>query len=127
MSSSTRIRSIRRVVQFAQTEADQLLLQAIEEALENQFYGNFSALCKQAIRHFLLPDRTDLVISPLVMQEQIIELQQRVATLERMGDRLTSLEDNSALSTDLSSTEIPESSLEVDPLLSRLAELLEDF
>lgn len=114
-------------MQFAQTEADQLLLQAIEEALENQFYGNFSDLCKQAIRHFLLPDRTDLVISPLVMQEQIIELQQRVATLERMGDRLTSLEDNSALSTDLSSTEIPESSLEVDPLLSRLAELLEDF
>jgi hypothetical protein len=123
MTSSPHLRSIRRVVRFAQTEADQALLQAVEEALEKQFYGNFSALCKQAIRHFLLPDQASQMISPIVMQEQIIELQERVARLEAMGDRPIPPEHLTAPSP----AELPEPPPEIDPLLSRLALLLEDF
>jgi hypothetical protein len=119
------------VVRFAQTEADRALLQAIEEALEQQFYGNFSALCKQAIRHFLLPDQHSQVISPIVMQEQIVELQARVARLETMGDRLTplELEPLKQRSAELPEppVEHPEPPPEIDPLLSRLAPFLEDF
>jgi hypothetical protein len=122
MTSSPRIRSIRRVVRFVQTGADQALLQAVEEALENQFYGNFSALCKQALRHFLLPDQDGQIISPIVMQGQIVELQERVARLE-MGDRPLSSEPLDPQP----SAEPDPSPEEVDPLLSRLAFLLEDF
>jgi hypothetical protein len=110
-------------VRFAQTEADQVLLKAVEQALESQFHGNFSALCKQALRHFLLPDQEGQVVSPMVMQEQIVELQKRVAKLETMGDRLTSQEQP----TSPPAPELPEPPLEIDPLLSRLALLLEDF
>jgi hypothetical protein len=98
------------------------LLQAVEKALENQFHGNFSALCKQALWHFLLPDQDAQVISPTVMQAQIVELQERVAKLESISDRLTSAEPLS-----LPSSTEAEPPPEVDPLLSRLALLLEDF
>jgi hypothetical protein len=121
MTSSPRIRSIRRVVRFVQTETDQVLLQAVEEALDSQFHGNFSALCKQALRNFLLPDLEGQVISPIAMQGQIVELQERVARLE-MGDRPTPSEP-----LDLQPPAEPEPPSEVDPLLSRLALLLEDF
>lgn len=124
MTSSPHLRSIRRIVRFVQTETDQALLQAVEKALENQFHGNFSALCKQALRHFLLHDQDGQIISPIAMQEQILELQERVARLEAMGDRPILLEQSEQL--------VPQSSPEAesppeDPLLSRLALLLEDF
>jgi hypothetical protein len=122
MTSSSRIRSIRRVVRFVQTETDQALLQAVEEALDSQFHGNFSALCKQALRNFLLPDLEGQVISPIAMQGQIVELQERVARLEKMGDRPTPSEP-----LDSQPSAEPEPPSEVDPLLSRLALLLEDF
>jgi hypothetical protein len=106
---------VRRVVRFAQTEADQTLLQAVEAALERQFHGNFSALCKQALRQFLLPNQ-ERVVSPMTMQAEIEALQERVARLEReMGERGEP------------AIERTESAPEVDPLLSRLAPLLEDF
>jgi hypothetical protein len=113
--------AVRRVVRFAQTEADQALLQAVETALEQQFHGNFSALCKQALRQFLLLQ--DQASTP--MQVQIEALQRQVAQLERgMGDRIQQLEqrmDEGRV------TEPIEPPPEVDPLLSRLAPLLEDF
>jgi hypothetical protein len=129
------VRSIRRIVRFAQTEADQALLEAVEAALESQFHGNFSALCKQALRHLLLPEQEGRVISPLVLQEQIVALQKRVAVLEGMGDRLEALEkgrsgepigeqETEAEATLAVSAKQRE---EVDPLLSRLAPFLEDF
>ncbi len=139
MTSSPRIRSIRRIVRFVQTGADQALLQAVEEALESQFHGNFSALCKQALRHFLLPDQDGRLISPIVMQEQIAELQERVARLEKMGDRLSLLE-LERLQQRSAEPQLPAESPEpspeppepepleiIDPLLSRLAPFLEDF
>jgi hypothetical protein len=128
MSSSpgSYVRSIRRVVRFAQTDVDQALLQAVEEALESQFHGNFSALCKQALRHLLLPEQEGRVISPLVLQEQIVALQQRVAVLESLGDRVERLEQGRSGEESVVEP-TPEPVTEVDPLLSRLAPLLEDF
>jgi hypothetical protein len=120
------VRSIRRVVRFAQTDADKALLQAVEEALESQFHGNFSALCKQALRHLLLPEQEGRVISPLMLQEQIVALQQRVAVLEALGDRVAALEQERSIQESDEGVE-PTPEAEVDPLLSRLAPLLEDF
>jgi hypothetical protein len=112
---------VRRVVRFAQTEADQALLQAVETALEQQFHGNFSALCKQALQQFLLPDQ---VHDSATLQAQIKALQQQVAQLEQgMGDRISQLEQRLA-GQEIGAIEPPP---EVDPLLSRLAPLLEDF
>jgi hypothetical protein len=112
--------AVRRVVRFAQTEADQALLQAVETALEQQFHGNFSALCKQALRQFLLPDQ-----APPPMQTQFEALQRQVAQLEReMGDRIQQLEQRMDEGRMVEPIEPPP---EVDPLLSRLAPLLEDF
>ena len=129
--------SIRRVVRFAPTETDQQLLQALEEVLETQFHGNFSALCKQALRSFLLPEEQGRLMSPVVMQEQILELQDRVAMLEALGDRLgllspDGLPDSRALPIAVESPGGVEEPLtepieEEDPLLSRVAVLLEDF
>ena len=128
--------SIRRVVRFSPTETDQQLLQALEEVLETQFHGNFSALCKQALRSFLLPEEESRLMSPVVMQEQILELQDRVAMLEALGDRLgllspDGLPDSRTLPIAVESSggveePLPEP-IEEDPLLSRLALLLEDF
>jgi hypothetical protein len=137
-------RSTRRVVRFAPTEADQKLLAALEEVLEHQFYGNFSALCKQALRNFLLPGDDSQILSPIVMQEQILELQDRVAMLEALGDRLGLLspdsqdslrpelkvkpiEDEPIEDEPIEDEPIEDEPIEDDPLLSRLALLLEDF
>jgi hypothetical protein len=75
-------------------------------------------------------------MSPVVMQEQILELQDRVAMLEALGDRLgllspDGLPDSRALPIAVESSggveePLPEP-IEEDPLLSRLALLLEDF
>jgi hypothetical protein len=129
-SSNSReyVRSIRRIVRFAQTEADQALLEAVEAALESQFHGNFSALCKQALRHLLLPEQEGRVISPLVLQEQIVALQERVAVLERMQGRVgepIGEPEPEPIEATLAATAKPIEA--VDPLLSRLAPLLEDF
>jgi len=70
----------------------------------------------------LLPDQDGQVISPIVMQEQIVELQERVARLEMMSDRPTPPEPLTH-----PPAPIPEPPPEVDPLLNRLALLLEDF
>jgi hypothetical protein len=121
---------VRRVVRFAQTEADQALLQAVETALEQQFHGNFSALCKQALRQFLLPEQSQAPMSQTAatMQAQIEALQQQVARVERqMGDRIQRLEQREAGAVAEACAPERTEEPEVDPLLSRLAPLLEDF
>jgi hypothetical protein len=64
-----------------------------------------------------------------VMQEQLMELQERVARLEAMGDRLERLEQGQlqGRSIEEASKPIEHFEPEADPLLSRLAPFLEDF
>lgn len=129
------------VVKFAQTEADQDLLQAVEQALSNQPEQTFSNLCKQALRQMLASDsilpmlaileqqvmtlqlqmsqfeqrRANQLHQPaenIELQQQMQALSERVAQLEQQIDRATSTS---------------EPTVEPDPLLSRLAPLLEDF
>jgi hypothetical protein len=116
---------IRRVVRFAPTEADQALLEAVEAALAGQFHGNFSALCKQALRQLLLPGQAEVAEPvPAQVQAQLLELQARLARLEQGTEaRLVLLEQRLGQAVEPE----PEPEPEIDPLLSRLAPLLEDF
>ncbi|HEY9697092.1 MAG TPA: hypothetical protein V6D10_07505 [Trichocoleus sp.] len=135
-----------RMVRFTATEADQRLLSAIDRTLETQVDGSFSDLCKQALQHYLslrdIPpgDVPQSYSGWIVLQQQVITMQlqlthfaqqQQAASeplisvkqqIQALGDRLTQLEQQveSGVST-------PPSIAEVDPLLSRLAPLLEDF
>lgn len=138
-----------RTVKFASTEADQVLLAAIEAALSSQTYASFSELCKQALRQLLLdPPATDALSS---LQQQLLAVQLQVAKLEgfaevwqacpigrieqqlgQLSDRLAQLESQKEDSAPehLDSPEdldLPAPIAEPDPLLSRLAPLLEDF
>jgi TolA-binding protein len=156
------------VVKFAPTEADQALLQTVEQVLAAQSYKNFSDLCKQALRRLLSTEAaTESVtesgtVAPLpllavleqqlmTLQLQIMQLEQRnsgVATtveqqLQQLNYRVTQLEqlaqpaNSTANSTNTESTvsveptesaaSPSESASEADPLLTRLAPLLEDF
>ena len=167
-----------RMVKFASIEADQLLLEAIEQKLAEQSIG-FSDFCKQALQQFLQPP--DPAAPPIAsLHQQILDLQLQVARIEgkeearqryalrrleqqmrELGDRLASLERKEYLEqqvrqlTDrlmrletqetgneprgemgsiapptLEAPDLSEADLEeaaVDPLLDRLAPLLEDF
>jgi CII-binding regulator of phage lambda lysogenization HflD len=124
-------------VKFAATEADQSLLQSVQQALEDRAL-DFSDLCKQALKLMLgteIPVST--TISTLaILEQQIMTLQLQIMRLEERSnssqdipedlkqqlqaitERLTWLEQQA-----VSGGEVPE----VDPVLSRLAPLLEDF
>jgi regulator of replication initiation timing len=132
------------VVKFAQTEADQDLLQAVERALEGQTYRGFSDLCKQALRLMLLSTEPTVILPMLaVLEQQVMTLQLQVMQLEQrsrephssvqalatqlqqLTDRLSQLEQKVDTAVQPAPVEEPEP--ETDPLLSRLAPLLEDF
>lgn len=134
------------VVRFAQTEADQVLLQAIDRALEGQSYKSFSDLCKQALRLMLLSGEPTVTLPMLsvleqqlmTLQLQIMQLEQRSrephssiggleAQVQQLTDRLTQLEQKVDTAVLTPVAEEPEPEPETDPLLSRLAPLLEDF
>lgn len=132
------------VVKFVQTEADQDLLGAVEQALEDESYKSFSDLCKQALRRLLfstdaepMPMMALLEQQVMTLQMQIMQIEQRskesqtntVAELEhkiqQLSDRVTQLEQQPA-----SSPQAPDKTAEnaeLDPLLSRLAPFLDDF
>ncbi|HEY9629866.1 MAG TPA: hypothetical protein V6C84_21390 [Coleofasciculaceae cyanobacterium] len=152
------------VIKFDQTEADQTLRQALEQALEAQNLS-FSDLCKRSLQLFFNPP--ELPQSVATLQQQVQDLQMQMARLEgkeearqryalrkleqqmrELGDRLEMLERKEFLEqqvrqlTDrLARLEIPEQVAiappppasppskprESDPLLDRLAPLLEDF
>lgn len=132
------------VVKFAQTEADQDLQQAVERALEGQTPKSFSDLCKQALRLMLLPTEPTVPLPMLaVLEQQVMTLQLQVMQLEQrstdaqtqtynelrqqmqqLSERVSLLEQKSEISEE--EPEAP-SDPEADPLLSRLAPLLEDF
>jgi chromosome segregation ATPase len=67
-----------RTVKFAATEADQALLQAVEQTLEAKSLS-FSDLCKQSLQHWLNPAGQQ---SDVPLQQQILDLQMQVARLE---------------------------------------------
>lgn len=135
------------VVRFAATAADQDLLQAIDRALGSQSDKSFSTLCKQALRLMLLPTEPPvtepLVTMPLIaaLEQQLMTLQLQVMQLEQrsrepnngelerqvqqLTERLIQLEQKLEGANPASVPEEPE--IETDPLLSRLAPLLEDF
>jgi hypothetical protein len=133
------------VVRFVQTETDQDLLLAIEQALEEETYKSFSDLCKQALRRLLFPSGTEpslpmvavLEQQVMTLQLQMMQLEQRskesqthtISALEQriqqLSDRVTQLEQQPR-----SHAQLPEdaaSPSEPDPLLSRLAPFLDDF
>jgi hypothetical protein len=148
-----------RTVKFASTEADQTLLQTVDQTLAAQSLS-FSDLCKQALKHWLSSAE-----QPIALQQQILDLQMQVARLEgkeearqryalrrleqqmrELSDRLESLErkefleqqvrqltdrlarlETSEETTIALPPEPPPQIEKVDPLLDRLAPLLEDF
>lgn len=134
------------VVKFAQTEADQELSRAVDSALEGQSYKSFSDLCKQALRLMLLTNTPTLPMMAVLEQQvmtlqlQIMQLEQRsketgsqttdalAQQVQQLTERITQLEQKleaAALAPAPKTEETdPEPS---DPLLSRLAPLLEDF
>ncbi|WNZ22204.1 hypothetical protein HJG54_04550 [Leptolyngbya sp. NK1-12] len=136
------------VVKFASTEADQDLLQAVEQALADQTYKSFSDLCKQALRLMLIPTETTVALPLLTaleqqvmtLQLQLMQLEQRSKEaqaahapaqnytelqqqVEQLTERVSWLEQKC---TTLEEPPTPASDAP-DPLLSRLAPLLEDF
>jgi hypothetical protein len=142
-------------VTFTESSSDQALLGAIERSLANQSYGSFSDLCKQALRQFLLSVEVSPTLSLfLELQRQMVDLRVSVATLEhrvtkqRLGDdrpyenrrmedlanqigqltrQLQEMEQSPGFDApDLEPDPVaPQPAL--DPLLSRLAPILDDF
>ncbi len=140
------------VVNFSKNIGDRTLLAQIEETLAQHQAIDFSDLCKEALQQLLAPD-APAVVPPVISSaasqtdlSQIAQLQQQVAALEaKMANlpgmkRLESLEslvtalerkvENLGSGVRESERSIPKPSseaLELDPLLNRLSNLLEDF
>ena len=134
-----------RMVRFTSTDADQRLLSAIDRALETQVNGTFSDLCKQALQHYLFSIEPPVSIEPpanpgwILLQQQMIALQLQLTALTQqrstpeptaaiekqiqiLNDRLAQVEQQLENPLSTNATRV-----EADPLLSRLAPLLEDF
>ncbi|MBF2000829.1 MAG: hypothetical protein IGS50_08105 [Synechococcales cyanobacterium C42_A2020_086] len=135
---------ISRVVKFAATEADQTLLQSVEAALAQRRIS-FSDLCKQALRQLLLESETAPTTLALLatLEQQLMTLQLQVMRLEQQSqasqasyaptlqqweqqlqqleERVTRLESSASPAPEVAAEPEP------DPLLARLAPLLEDF
>jgi Arc/MetJ-type ribon-helix-helix transcriptional regulator len=144
----------RRTVNF--TGNDQALLGTIEELLETDQYSSFSDLCKQALRSFLLEAEPSQALLLFVqLQRQVTALELRLSTLEHqaleqqdhppwenrlqqldtldaavqsLNQRVDSLSDNGENGSIPQIPEPePEPEPEVDPLISHLSGLLEEF
>lgn len=129
-------KSIRKSVSFDDSDGDRALLDAIAQALTSQSATepqSFSDLCKQALRQYLLSrEPTPSVLLFMELQQQIAQLQVRVATLEAASAAITSPETASSVSTiqELSEPVSPQTANETedsDPVLDRLGPLLDDF
>ncbi|MEM9266644.1 MAG: hypothetical protein AAGA46_14080 [Cyanobacteria bacterium P01_F01_bin.13] len=131
-------KSIRKSVSFDESDGDRALLDAIASHQSEQ-QQSFSELCKQALRQYLLSrEPTQSVLLFMELQHQIAQLGARVASLEDNAS-IASAFNHTVLQKDLPKrTEIqpevqPEQTTNEtnkivdDPVLSRLAPLLEDF
>ncbi|MEM9485940.1 MAG: hypothetical protein AAGA83_19865 [Cyanobacteria bacterium P01_F01_bin.116] len=119
-------RSIRKSVSFGESEGDRALLDAIA-AHQSEHEQSFSDLCKQALHQYLLghQEQPQSVLLFMELQQQIAQLNVRVAALEdnAKGDAVT--DDTDAIAAEVEHTEPDETN--DDPVLSRLSPLLEDF
>lgn len=68
-------------VRFTLVQADQSLLQAVEQELANEQYASFGDLCKQALQQFLSPSDS---AGSEQLEQQLTELQGRVAAFETL-------------------------------------------
>jgi uncharacterized coiled-coil protein SlyX len=140
-------------VTFKRTKADQALLKAVMQQLADEPGLTFSDLCKQALQRWLVATETSAAVLVLMeLQQQVADLQHQVTTLEqqvlhhdtgaiaRLDARLDDLTDRLAhLSPGVTAEAqdpLPEEAIAVeptppepdlDPLLSRLGGLLEEF
>lgn len=70
-------------VTFKRTKADQALLKAVEQALQDSPDLNFSELCKQALGRWLVAHETSAAVLMLMdMQQQVVDLQRSLSQLE---------------------------------------------
>ena len=146
---------VKKTVTFTQSDADQVLLKAVEVALSQEQYGSFGELCKQALKQFL-GGRKSQAAAPNLLKfaQQLIDLQRQffdfkeasaaqaasqfehlesqIADLQQPLQQLeVRLDQTSASPTpepeQPAAVAIAESAVKSDPLLNRLGSLLEDF
>lgn len=129
-------------VEFTSAAADQALLQAVQAAIAAASWDSFSDLCKHALRQLLQQDQAPTsVVLWGEMQRQIVELQFKLTALEgrltaeqalmqqqaaQHNLRLQSLEQELHPDQSVSPTAAMRAR-QLDPLLSRIGPLLEDF
>lgn len=127
--------ALKTSVNFAATSADQSLLAAVEQALAERDLS-FSDLCKLALQQLLTPEPTVPMLALLeqqimALQLQMMQLEQRSAassmeTAESLRQQLQDLTERVAqLERQAEPAAAPEP--EIDPLLARMAPLLEEF
>jgi Arc/MetJ-type ribon-helix-helix transcriptional regulator len=130
----------RRTVNF--TPADQSLLAAVDQLIQDQQYGSFSDVCKQALRllvNRIEPDQAVKLFTQL--QRQLAALELRVEAIEQrnghgLDDRgqqfemdLQTLKDAIEDLQQLRPKPEPprKPKREIDPLIQHLSSLLDDF
>ncbi|HAA31923.1 MAG TPA: plasmid segregation centromere-binding protein ParR [Cyanobacteria bacterium UBA8553] len=149
-------KKIRKSVTFNREVADQSLLDVVEIELMRQPHKSFSDLCKEALWHSLrVPESTRPPSKKAQIEQHFAELQQQIADFEQRvfakeSNQLDAMERQlNQLSVQLSQLaialnqqpsfqpppqlesktelEAPIPPQEVDPLLSRLSQFLDDF
>ena len=146
---------VKKTVTFTQSDADQVLLKAVEVVLAQKEYGSFGELCKHALKQFL-GARKSKASAPNLLKfaQQLLELQRQFfdfkeassartaerfeeldlqianlqTQLQQLETKLEQMPVRSKLEPDRSTTvPLAESTAQSDPLLNRLGSLLEDF
>lgn len=135
-----------QTIAFGRSKADVALLKAIKKHLGDHPDNSFSDLCKEALRHFLLTtEQPAALVLLLDLQQQITELRVHLEAVEEtVASHKTQMrqqpnQDMAELAARLEQVErhlYPERFApiqeappfrEPDPLIKRMAEILEDF
>lgn len=133
-------------VVFGRSKADLALLKAVKQHLGEHPDRNFNELCKEALRHFFVATETPAALTLLLdLQQQITELrvhfeavegtvaehqaqmrQQQDQSVADLAERLEQVERHLYPERFVQVQDTPPFR-EPDPLIKRMAELLEDF
>jgi hypothetical protein len=143
---STANSDLSHTVAFGRSKADLALLKAIKKHLGEHSDSTFNELCKEALRHFLMATEPPAALTLLLdLQQQLTELRLQMEAVEETVAnhqvQMRQQQDQSVadLAARLEQVErhlYPERFIEIqetppvrepDPLLKRMAELLEDF